>query len=86
MNRVGPTIRSRLLRVLRRLRSPRHTGDLARMCAAGHPRASAVTLTVLLALERAGVVKRWPRVLGGRGRGRPAYRWTLARHDQGRAA
>lgn len=76
MNRAGPTVRSRLLQTLRRSARPLSTGVLAQRCARENPRASAVTLTVLLKLEAAGVVRRHAPVVAGRGR--PAHRWTLA--------
>jgi hypothetical protein len=79
MSQRSPTLRRRLIRELRTRTAPTSTGELALLCGAGFNRPSAVTLTVLLALERVKVVRRYPPVARGeRGRGRPAWRWMLA--------
>lgn len=75
VNRGRPKLTARVIRALRGRPTPLSTGDLARLCARDRSRGPAITLTVLLKLEGAGLVTRHPPVV--RGPGRPAWRWTL---------
>ncbi len=70
------SLRKAIIRELRASPIPATTVALALVCGRGFRRPLAVTLTALVAFERAGVVRRLaPVPLGGRGR--PTVRWVL---------